>query len=235
MQSQRHIRARMNICKYCNNEFIPDRNHPKAKSCSKKCSVKLYQQSKGIGVVRERECLNCKGEFKSKYNNKIYCSVSCRRFKYVKDNKELIQNLGKKWRLENKERKNELRRIWKNKNRGMYKKIRRKNVNKRLRIDIEFKVKKNLRSRLSKAIKRNVKYDTTMNLVGCSKERLMKHLESQFDDSMSWYNYGEWHIDHIIPCASFDLSKEEEQRMCFHYTNLQPLWGIDNIIKSNNI
>ena len=52
-----------------------------------------------------------------------------------------------------------------------------------------------------------------------------------------WYGNGmnQWHIDHIIPCASFDLSKEEEQYRCFHYTNLQPLWAYDNLSKGNKI
>ena len=52
---------------------------------------------------------------------------------------------------------------------------------------------------------------------------------------MSWDNQGEWHIDHIIPCASFDLTNEEEQEKCFHYTNLQPLWAIDNMVKGCKI
>ena len=52
---------------------------------------------------------------------------------------------------------------------------------------------------------------------------------------MSWNNYGKWHIDHIIPSSLFDLTKEEEQKKCFHYTNLQPMRGIENKTKSNNI
>ena len=48
---------------------------------------------------------------------------------------------------------------------------------------------------------------------------------------MSWDNYGDWHVDHIRPCASFDLTNEDEQRICFHYKNLQPLWGPDNLEK----
>ena len=54
---------------------------------------------------------------------------------------------------------------------------------------------------------------------------------------MTWKNHGlkGWHIDHIIPCAAFDLTKEEEQKKCFHYSNLQPLWWIDNLKKSNKM
>ena len=50
---------------------------------------------------------------------------------------------------------------------------------------------------------------------------------------MSWGNYGKWHVDHIRPCASFNLVNEEEQKKCFHYTNLQPLWAKDNLSKGS--
>jgi hypothetical protein len=65
------------------------------------------------------------------------------------------------------------------------------------------------------------------------------HLESQFKEGMSWSNYGKqkdnrldsWEIDHIIPISTFDLTDEDQQRKCWHYTNLQPLWAIDNLQK----
>ena len=71
-------------------------------------------------------------------------------------------------------------------------------------------------------------------MIGCTIERLRNHLEAQFTDGMSWENYGKngWHVDHIRPCASFDLTDPEQQRQCFHYTNLQPLWATDNMRKS---
>lgn len=70
----------------------------------------------------------------------------------------------------------------------------------------------------------------------CKKcKQLKKHLEIKFTKGMSWENYGKWHVDHIKPCAKFDLTKESEQRKCFHYTNLQPLWAIDNFKKGANI
>ena len=79
------------------------------------------------------------------------------------------------------------------------------------------------------------KSDRTLELVGCTIKELLNHIESQFDDKMSWDNYGRkgWHIDHIKPCAAFDLTKPEEQRKCFNYTNLQPLWWPDNFKKSS--
>jgi hypothetical protein len=74
-------------------------------------------------------------------------------------------------------------------------------------------------------------------LVGCTVEQLRSHIEHQFIDGMSWLNHGidGWHVDHIKPCASFDLSDINQQRECFHYTNLQPLWAIDNLRKGSKL
>ena len=72
-----------------------------------------------------------------------------------------------------------------------------------------------------------------MKLVGCNSKELKEHLESQFIEGMNWNNYGEWHVDHIKPCAAFDLSDPIQQKECFNYTNLQPLWAKDNIRKSD--
>lgn len=99
--------------------------------------------------------------------------------------------------------------------------------------DPNYKIAKNLRSGLWKALKGISKSDSTINLLGCSIEELKAHLESQFTEGMSWDNYGEFHIDHIKPCASFDLTDPEEQKKCFHYSNLQPLWAIDNLSKGD--
>lgn len=74
-----------------------------------------------------------------------------------------------------------------------------------------------------------LKSSNSVELVGCSWVALRSHLENQFTDGMSWDNYGTaWHIDHIIPCAKFDLTKPEEQKACFHYSNLRPLCAKKN-------
>lgn len=111
----------------------------------------------------------------------------------------------------------------------------RERVKERRQIDIDYKIKTNLRSRIYKAIKRNSKSESSMLLIGCSVEELKVYLSKMFKEGMSWDNYGEWHIDHIKPCASFDLSDTAQQKECFHYSNLQPLWAIENIKKSDQL
>ena len=85
-----------------------------------------------------------------------------------------------------------------------------------------------LRSRLRHALRGKAKAKHTLELLGCSIEFLKTYLEKKFTEGMSWENYGSWHVDHIRPCASFDLSDPDQQKICFHYTNLQPLWAFEN-------
>jgi len=99
--------------------------------------------------------------------------------------------------------------------------------------DPAFKILTILRGRIRQALKGYNKSDLTVKLLGCSIEEFWIHLEKKFTRGMTRENHGEWHVDHIIPCASFDLSKPEEQVKCFHYTNLQPLWAIDNLKKGD--
>lgn len=106
---------------------------------------------------------------------------------------------------------------------------------KRKRESVEFRIKHNLRSRIRYALLGKNKSKSTMELLGCTIEEFKYHLESQFKDGMSWDNYGRygWHIDHIRPCSSFDLTNPEQQKECFHYTNLQPLWAEENLKKGD--
>jgi hypothetical protein len=101
--------------------------------------------------------------------------------------------------------------------------------------DIQFKLIKTSRNRINSALKNNQKAGHTLELLGCSIDFFRKHLESQFKPGMSWDNWSftGWHIDHIKPCDSFNLSNIEEQKICFHWSNQQPLWANDNLKKSN--
>ena len=98
--------------------------------------------------------------------------------------------------------------------------------------DPAFKLLVNLRSRLLQTLNGNNKSASTIELLGCTPEHARFHIESQFTEGMTWDNI---HVDHIQPCASFDLEDPNEQRKCFHYTNLQPLLAEDNLRKSDSI
>jgi hypothetical protein len=97
--------------------------------------------------------------------------------------------------------------------------------------NINYRLISNLRSRLYGALKGTTKSDHTMRLLGCDVSQLWEHLESMFKEGMTKENYGRWHVDHIKPCYSFDMSDPDQQKQCFHYSNLQPLWAEDNLIK----
>ena len=90
-----------------------------------------------------------------------------------------------------------------------------------------------MRTRIWGALRGRSKAASTFRLIGCSVERLRAHIEAQWLPGMSWNNYGEWHIDHVKPCAAFDLSNPLQQRAAFNFINLRPLWGSDNSEKSS--
>lgn len=124
----------------------------------------------------------------------------------------------RQWHKENKDRINELR------------------AKKRIE-SIDFKLKSNLRKRLSFLLKNSLtkKSEQTMDLLGCSIDFFKEYLSSKFKDGMTFENYGSWHLDHIIPCYYFDFTNEEHRKKCFHYTNIQPLWAKDNLIKNKRL
>ena len=103
--------------------------------------------------------------------------------------------------------------------------------------DPHTKIRDNLSLRMRLALKEQnlSKRNTTSDLVGCSIPFLKKYLEKKFKKGMNWKNQGRfgWHIDHIKPCSKFDLKKPDQQKKCFNYKNLQPLWAKENILKSN--
>lgn len=103
--------------------------------------------------------------------------------------------------------------------------------------DIQFKLKVKLRSRLSDAIKNNYKSGSAIRDLGCSVEKFKLWLEMLWADGMSWDNYGKdgWVIDHVKPLSSFNLDNKSEFLKACHFSNLQPLWAKDNLIKSDKI
>lgn len=198
------------------------------------CSYCNQWKDKSLFVPSERQCLDCKHNYNTNYyaNNKLALNET--NSQYYKEHKNDIYATHKIWVEENKDYVAEQQKEYRDKNKDKLRAYHR-NKQKRYRKDPIRRMAVNLRRRVILALQGNPKSSTTFKLVGCDIGTLKSHLENLFKNGMSWQNYGEWHIDHIIPCASFDLSKEEEQKKCFHYTNLQPLWAKDNLTKGKKI
>lgn len=108
----------------------------------------------------------------------------------------------------------------------------------RLQNDPQFKLHVRLNGRISDALKKQgvIKAAKTAELIDAEIADFKAYLSSNWEEGMSWDNYGRdgWHVDHIRPCASFDLTDEEQQLVCFNWRNLRPMWGTENISKSDN-
>lgn len=155
-----------------------------------------------------------------------------RQKEYYAENKDYLAITYKSYAERNKDRKTAYQAEYRMRHKNKAKEYAREYMRQRRSKDIEFKIKDCLRSRLNKVIKFGYKSVATIELIGCSVHELMQHLENRFSNGMTWENYGSyWHIDHVRPCASFDLKDQEQQKQCFHYSNLQPLKAIENIRK----
>lgn len=147
--------------------------------------------------------------------------------KYTEKNRKKVYERNREWR------KNNWDAVYKQRKESG---SQRKNINKwyhnKGKHNINHVLSERLRVRIRRALHGKDKSKPTLELLGCDIDFFKQHLENQFQENMSWDNYGEWHIDHINPCCSFDLSIPEEQQKCFNYTNLRPLWGKENILKS---
>ena len=151
----------------------------------------------------------------------------CDRIYYLK-NKDKIKKRTAAWRKNNAERCRILDRNWKIRNRVKLRAMASQRI-KSYSKDLNFVVKKNLRIRMHRALRGIIKVGRTKELLGCSIEDFRRYIETKFITGMTWENYGcVWEIDHIMPCAIYDLSRPEHQRSCFHFSNLQPLFKSDN-------
>jgi hypothetical protein len=141
---------------------------------------------------------------------------------YYKENSEIIINRSSKWNKDNKESRN----------------LRMQNYTKlRHQEDIQYKLSKKLRNRLNMAVRKDSKKGSAVIDLGCTIEELKWWLEFWFEDGMSWDNYGKngWHIDHIKPLVSFDLTDRNQFLKAVNYKNLQPMWAKDNMSKHSKV
>jgi len=199
----------------------------------------MLEKSISLIVPIYKTCSKC-GETKTEnlFKTKRKVCKACKALydvKYREINKERIQKYSEIYNKQTKETKRLYDIEYRRKN---LKKLNKQRLEK-YHTDINFKIRHNLRTRLNNALRaqKTKKSKSSLAFLGCSIEQVRKHLESQFQEGMTWENHATdgWHIDHIIPCVSFDLTKEEEIRKCFHYTNLKPLWAEENLSKRDKI
>lgn len=218
-------------CQKCGIIFLANSNHQiycgsrgKKKGCSYNVYLEYHKQDKFK-------------EYYKKYNKKYWAEHKRELTEYhQKNQKRYNEHARRYYKVNIQKNKDKWQKYYRN-NKLKIKKHR-KDMNfysdrlkQRRNKDINYRILQNLRNRIWRAVKRFNKSAKSQELIGCSSEELIEYLENQFVNGMSWDNYGKWHIDHIQPCSTFDMSEPDEQKKCFHYTNLQPLWAKDNLSK----
>lgn len=196
------------------NKKLRDKNKDRAKKYNKE-----YQEKNKEKIQERKREYNIKNkEKRRKYQKEYYLKnkeyIKELAKKYYQNNKENIKQYKKRYIKSNKDKINERARNYRNNN-------------------VNAKIAALVRTRIRETVKLNNsrKSNSSIKLLGCSIEFFREYLESKFTTGMTWENHGlyGWHIDHIIPCASFDLSDPAQQELCFHYTNMQPLWSTKEI------
>lgn len=168
-------------------------------------------------------------------------AISAKRQLHRQENREAVLATKRIWNRANKDKCRAYDRKQKKANKdkilarnAAWAKANRKKINarirKRKREDLNFRIGMRLRIRVCQAVSRNSgkKSAKTMVLLGCSIASFRRYIESRFEPGMTWENI---HLDHIIPCALFDLTKVEHQKTCFHFSNYQPLFARENASK----
>lgn len=194
---------------------------------NKKIHDKKYRQTHASEIA----------ENKAKWYQENREAERAKRRKYYQQNKENILERTTKYRKENQEKINAWKRDYYQTDQGRERKRKSQRIyyNDRYKNDPVFKLEVVLRSRFRMAIKNNSKRGSVIRDLGCTIKELKEYLESMFQEGMNWGNWAVrgWHIDHIKPLSAFDLTNRGELLEACHYTNLQPLWAIDNISKGN--
>lgn len=207
LRNLRTKHARYEPCAICGNTFRATRS---SKTCSKKCSFEMERK-----MQRER-CSNWRmlNKRKVKEYNKAYRTINKHRQReYERARYKSVENL--------REYRKHYLRAWKQK---------------QSKISPRFRILRALSLRVYHLIKSAGfrKSKSSAKLIGCNWDTLKQHLEVQFKVGMNWNNYGSvWQIDHIIPCAAFNLTSPDSQAKCFKYTNLKPEFSKDNLLKSD--
>jgi hypothetical protein len=188
-----------------------------------------YNKDKNRNDGLQPICKACNKEYKLDYYLKNKNKILDKSKIYYEENKNHVMERVRLWGENNQGKVKEYKKSYVENNRDVIN----KRMSERKKNEPILKLKMLYRSKINKIL--GSKREKTFDLIGCSPSQLKEYLEKQFWVGMTWKNHGlfGWHIDHIIPISS--AKNDKELKMLCHYTNLQPLWALDNIRKRDKI
>lgn len=179
------------------------------KNCRSHKSYNAFYSDKRLKDGYKSKCKNCYLEKVKNYNAENKNSQVTYHQKYYIENKVSLLERQKKY---NKQYQNDRRKT-----------------------DINYRLAAMLRTTIYRCVKGTIKVASSVRDLGCSIEYFKNYIEQKFQEGMTWKNYGEWHLDHIIPLSKFDLRDRSHFLIACNYTNYQPLWAADNIKKRDKV
>mgnify|MGYP003656421126 FL=1 len=211
--------------------------------------LKMYNEELiGSQTISEKTGISKPTILKILKENGVVMGPSGRRFiggkkiadkKWRDSNKEYISKKHKKWSEDKQEHLRKYHQKWREKNIDKHREYKRKYEKHRKDTDPSYKLIANFRTAIYQVLKENnvEKNKHYFDILRYTPEELISHLENLFTDGMTWENYGEWHVDHRMPISSFNFESVDDDSFtkCWSLDNLQPMWGVENIVKGNNI
>jgi hypothetical protein len=208
---------------FSNDKTKPDGKYPSCKIC-KSQSDKSYR-------INNLDKVRTKDKVYYQENKEKICERSR---EWYQNNREYKQGQMKEYYTVNYTKIKETQAKWDERNRAKITEYMRNYIQQRKMNDVHFSIRISLRSRFQRCIK----HDEPFKYLGCDIDFFKSWIEYQFhlDPKLNWKNHGEyWHYDHIIPCAAFDLTQEEQIYECFHWSNLRPVYKQENLSKSGKV
>lgn len=213
--------------------------------CNIEKDTNLFSNDKTKSDGKRPSCKKCKAISDKKYRESNKEKIKEKSIKYYQDNKEEIKEKVASWIHENSEKSKQTKALyyqnnrekmdlakkqWHDKNKDKMKAWANEYMKNRYKTDMDYRIKSLMNKRIRDYIRSKTK--PTLEFLGCSMEYFKKWTEYQFDENINWDNMGTyWHFDHVIPCNSFDFSKENDILECYHWKNIRPLEAIENISK----
>lgn len=161
---------------------------------------------------------------------------------WQKENWSRVLEYKKRWRKKNPQHMQRCRDNWASLNKDRIRRVRNESMKSKLKNNIQFQIQHVTRAKINRwLLKRGFGLGglpaKIPSIVGCSKQFFRDYIEGLFKTGMTWENHGSngWHLDHVIPCSQFDLTKHKQLKQCFHYSNVQPLWYPDHIRKHGKV